>query len=133
MITMLPNERNMCLETIGALFLFPRSDVSEGRRFNSEPNEHTYGMGRMIIREFNMEDMNRIVQKNNLRMECIFESDLAVSIPNTTFKGYQSTLSGFNESLKRGSSTSGPVSHDFSLDANLQCCLIHNCTAIHSV
>ena len=28
MITMLPNKRSMCLETIGSFFLFPRSDVS---------------------------------------------------------------------------------------------------------
>eukprot|EP00957_Ditylum_brightwellii_P071394 5427933-Ditylum_brightwellii.AAC.1 len=30
MSTMLPNKRSMCLETIGALFLFQCSDVSEG-------------------------------------------------------------------------------------------------------
>ena len=77
-------------------------------------------MGRMILREFNMEQLIRIFQKNNLRMECIFESDLSVSRSNTTFKGYQSKLSDFNESLKRGSSTYGTVSHDFfSLDVHL--------------
>ena len=120
MSTMLPNKFNMRLETIGALFLFPRSDVSEGRRLNSDPNEHTYGMWRSILCEFNMEQLTRIVQKNNLRMECIFDSYLAVSRSNTTFKGYQSTLSDFNENLKRGSYTYGPVSHDcFSLDAHL--------------
>ena len=68
MITMLPNKRNMCLEAIGALFLFPRSDVSEGRRLNFYPNEHTYGMWRMILREFNIKQLIIIVQKNNLRM-----------------------------------------------------------------
>ena len=120
MRNVLHNKRNMCLETIGALFLFPHSDVSEGRRLTSDPNEHIYGMGRMILREFNMEQLIRIFRKNNLRIEYIFESDLAVSRPNTTFKGYQSTLSDFNESLKRGSSTYGTVSRDcFSLDAYL--------------
>ena len=120
MITMLTKNRNMCLETIGSLFLFPRIRVSEGRRLTSDPNEHSNGMWRMILREFNMEQLIRIVQKNNLRMECIFENDIVVSRSNTTFKGYLSTLSDFNESLKRGSSTSGPVSHDcFSLDAHL--------------
>ena len=64
MITMLHNERNMCLETIGALFLFPRSDVSEVRRLTSESNEHTYGMRRMILHEFNMEQLIRIFWKN---------------------------------------------------------------------
>ena len=47
----------MYLETIGDLFLFPRSDVSEGRRINFDPNKYTYGMCRMILREFNMEQL----------------------------------------------------------------------------
>ena len=71
----------MCLETIGSLVLFPRSDVSEGRRLTFEHNEHIYGMWRMILREFNMEQLIIIVQNNNLRMSCIIESDLAVSRP----------------------------------------------------
>ena len=110
---MLPNKRNMCPENIGSLFLFPCSDVSEGRRLTSDPNEHIYGMRRMILCEFNMEQLIRIFQKNNLRMECIFEIDITVSRLNKTFKGYQSTLSDFNKSLKRGLSTSGPVIHDY--------------------
>ena len=134
MIKMLPKKRNMGLETIGALLLFTRSDVSEGRCLTSDTNWHTYRMWRMIISEFNMEQLIRIFQKKNFHMECIFESGLAVSISNTTFKGYQITLSDFNEILKRGSSTSGPVSHDcFSLDANLQCCIIHHGTVINLV
>ena len=73
----------------------------------------------MIISKFNMKQMIRIVQKNNLYMEFIVESDLAISRLNTTFKGYQRTLFDLNESLKRGSSTSVPVSHDyFSLNAH---------------
>ena len=42
--TMLPNKRNMLLETIGCLFLFTRSDVFEGRHCTSEAYEQTYGM-----------------------------------------------------------------------------------------
>ena len=122
MSKILPKNRNMCLETIGALFLFTRSDVSEGRRITSDPNNHTYGMWQMIVFEFNMDQLTRIVQKKILCMECIFESDLAVSGPNKTLKGYQSTLSDFNEILKRGSSTSVSVRHDcFSLDAHFYC------------
>ena len=120
MSTMLPNKRNMCLETIGDLFLFPCSNVSEGRRLTSDPNEHTYGMWQMILREFNMAQLIIIVQKKNFCMECIFESDIDVPRLNKTFKGCQSTLSDFNEILNMGQSTSGPVSHDcFSLDAHL--------------
>ena len=76
---MLPNMCNIFLETIGSLFLFPRSDVSEGRRLSYDPNEHIYRMRRLILREFNMEHLIRIFQKNNLRMEYIFESDHAAS------------------------------------------------------
>ena len=68
MSTMLPNKHNMCPETIVALFIFSRSDVSEGRRLNYNTNDHTYEMWLMIICEFNMEQLIRIVQKNNLRM-----------------------------------------------------------------
>ena len=87
MSKILPKNRNMCLETIGALFLFTRSDVSEGRRITSDPNKHTYGMWKMIVFEFNMDQLTRIVQKKILCMECIFESDLAVSRSNTNSKG----------------------------------------------
>ena len=79
MSTMIPNKRNICLETIGYLLLFTRSDVSEGRRLTSDPNEYIYGMWQMILREFNMEQLIRIVQRYNFCMECIFESDLDVS------------------------------------------------------
>ena len=102
MSTMLPNKNNMCFENIGYFFLFKLSNVLEGMCLNSDPNEHTYGMWQMILREFNMEQLIRIFQNNNLRMECIFESDIAVSIPNTTFKVYQSTFSDFNERLRGG-------------------------------
>ena len=60
-----------------------------------------------------MEKLIKKFQKNNLRMECTFEIDISVSRSNTTFKGYYSTLSGFDESLNRGSFMSGPVSRDF--------------------
>ena len=57
-------------------------------------------------------------------MECIFESDLAVSRSNTTFKVYQGTLSDFNNSLNRGSYTSGLVSHE---------CFSTRCTFVNVV
>ena len=80
MSTMLPYKRNMCLETIGALFLFTRSDVSEGRRINSDPNEQNICNVANDFCGFNMEQMIIIVQKKNFCMEYIFESDISVSI-----------------------------------------------------
>ena len=97
MSTMLTNKHNICLETIVDFFLFPRIDVSEGRRLTSEPNEHTYGMWRMILHEFNMKKLIRIVQNNNLRMEFIYEIYLDVLISNTTSKCYQFMSSDFND------------------------------------
>ena len=57
-----------------------RSEISKVRRLTSDTNEHTYGMWRMIICEFNMEYLIKRFQKNNLRLESIFESDISISI-----------------------------------------------------
>ena len=78
MSTMLSNKRNMCLETIEAFFLFTRSDLPEGKRLTSDPNEHIYGMWQMILCEFNMEQLIRNFKENIFCMECIFESDLDI-------------------------------------------------------
>lgn len=48
-ITMLPNKRNMWLETIAVLFLTARDDVSKTRGLTSECNEHFFGMIRTIM------------------------------------------------------------------------------------
>ena len=67
----------------------------------------------MILREFNMEHLIKKFQKKDLRLECIFESDIAISRCRTTSKGYQSPLSNFQDSLKKVSFMSGPVSQYF--------------------
>ena len=69
----MPNKRNMLLETVACLFLFSRDDVSQGQRLTSEANEHTYGMWRMILREFNMEQLIQIVQKAIIKNNALFE------------------------------------------------------------
>ena len=84
---MLPNMRNMLLETIGSLFLFPRDDVWQGNRTTSESNEHTYGFWRMIRRKFTIEQLIQIVQKTTLKTEAIFESNMEIS-RSKKFKGY---------------------------------------------
>ena len=70
--TMLANMRNMVLETVGLLFLVARDDVLHPRRNTSECNEHTYGMWRTMLREFNAEQLTRIVHKSNLKTDCVF-------------------------------------------------------------
>jgi hypothetical protein len=80
---MMPNKRNMLLETIACLFLFPRQDVFQGQRLTSEANEHTYGLWRMILREFNMEQLIRIVQKAIIKNDAMFESNFDAFRSNT--------------------------------------------------
>ena len=94
--TMMPNKRNMLLETIACLFLFPCRDVFQGQRLTSEANEHTYGLWRMILCEFNMEQLIRIVQKAIVKNDAMFESNFDAFRSNT-MKGYPS---GLQESSK---------------------------------
>ena len=97
--TMLANKRNMLLETVGIMFLVARGDVSHPRRTTSECNEHTYGMWRMALREFNVEQLTRIVQKSMIKMDCVFESNLVLSRSNAGLSGYQETLPSFIKSM----------------------------------
>ena len=119
--TMMTNKRNMLLESIGILFLVARSDVSQPRRATSEPNEHSYGAWRMLLREFNMEQLLRIVEKSKIKLDAIFESGLVTSRSKTYFKGYQQTYPEFIESLvassNGGISMSGPVNVDLNMPA----------------
>ena len=86
--TMLANKRNMVLESVGVLFLVSRDDVVHMRRCTSECNEHTYGFWRMLLHEFKMEQLIRIVERSNIRLYAIFESNLVTSRLDTSFKGY---------------------------------------------
>lgn len=116
------NKRNMTMETIAVLFLVSRSDVSQPRRTTSEANEHTYGNWRQFLREFTIEQLIRIVDKQQLKMNAIFESNLAVS-RDKGGKGYQQTMPEFIKSLKLASSKrppTGPVEVDLNESAVTQ-------------
>ena len=89
------NKRNMLLETVGLMFLIPRSDVSHPRRVTSECNEHTYGIWRTVLREFNMEQLLRIIGKSDIRTNAIFESNLVTHRSKSAFKGYHQTFPDF--------------------------------------
>jgi len=110
------------LETVGTVFLVMRDDVKHSRRCTSEGNEHHYGFWRMILREFNMEQLNRIVMKTNIRWQALFESRLVISRSNTYFRGYQQTFPEFLSSLQAGSAgvTAGPVHVDLDAPAVTQ-------------
>lgn len=106
----------MLLETIACLFLFPRQDVFQGQRLTSEANEHTYGLWRMILREFNMEQLIRIVQKAIIKNDAMFESNFD-ALRSNTMKGYPSGLQEFIKNMQKGSAYSGPIDVDLTKPA----------------
>ena len=108
---MLPVKRNMLLETVGLLFLIARDDVSLINLLTSESNEHTYGLWRMIRREFNVLQLIEIVQKSTLKLECFFQSDFNMNRSNKA-KGYQGATDKFHRMIMKGSTTHGPVNVD---------------------
>jgi hypothetical protein len=87
--TMIVNKRNMLLDIVGIMFLVARKDVERLRRTTSKCNELTYDMWRMMLREFNVEQLIGIVQKSMIKLDCIFESSLLISRSNAGLCGYQ--------------------------------------------
>ncbi len=75
-LILIGNKRNMLLETMGIMFLVARKDVEHPQRTTSECNEHTYGMWRMMLQKFNVEQLVCIVQKSMIKLDCIFASSL---------------------------------------------------------
>ncbi len=100
--TMMANKRNMLLETVGILFLIARDDVFHTRHNTLECNEHTFGMWRTMSssREFNMDQLIRIVQKTNIKTDAIFSSQLKTCWSRDRLVGYQSTFQEYVESLR---------------------------------
>ena len=86
---MMTNKRIFFLEKISFIFLVPIDDVSQTRRLTEEGNKNFYRLWRMILMEFIMERLIRIVQKSIIKLRAIFESGLVTSRRNSTFKGYQ--------------------------------------------
>ncbi|KAL7427142.1 hypothetical protein ACHAXM_000726 [Skeletonema potamos] len=119
-LTMLPNKRNMLLETIANLFLFSRSDVSDSRRTTSEPAEHMFGTFRSIKQNVNVNDLIGIQNKANIRTEAIFKSNLVTSRSLCTNSGYQQTYPEFISAMKAVSNQSGPIDVDLKRPAVTQ-------------
>ena len=110
--TVLQNKRNIVLETVGLLTLITRDDVSQLRCATTEGNEHTHGMWRGSRREFRMEELIQIVQKSEIKVQALFESNLVTARSKSSFKGYSATFGDYLLSLKSGSRTSGNVEVD---------------------
>ena len=119
---MLANKRNMVLETVAIMFLVTRDDFPQPRRGTSEPNEHTYGMLRMLLREFTVADVNDLVNKVRLKINSLFRGNLVID-RSKSMKGYAGTLPDFLASSQVGSMeeiVAGPVSVDLNYDAKTQ-------------
>ncbi len=100
--TMMANKQNMLLEAVGILFLIARDDVFHPRQNASGCNEHTFGMWRTMSssRDFNMDQLIRIVQKRNIKTDAIFSSQLKTHQSRDGSAGYQSTIEENVESLR---------------------------------
>jgi hypothetical protein len=66
----------------------------------------------MILREFNMEQLIRIVQKAVIKNDAMFESSLDAFRSNNRMKGYPAGLQQFIKNMRNGSSSSGPIDID---------------------
>ena len=70
----------------------------------------------MILCEFNMEQLIRIVQKAIVKIDAMFESNFDAFRSNT-MKGYPSGLQEFIKNMQNGSSSSGPIDIDLTKPA----------------
>jgi hypothetical protein len=84
--TMVPNKRNMLIETLSFMFLVSQSDVTQSRRITSEPNEHTCGCWRVMLPDFTIEQLIGIVDKNKIRFDAIFGSGLMTAQSSCTLR-----------------------------------------------
>ncbi len=100
--TMLPNKRNMVLESVTVLFLAICSDVFKLCLCTSEANEHTYGMLRQMCREFNAEQFILLVDKLRLKLDAIIGSNLEMVCNKSRCKGYLNTFPDFLNCLIKG-------------------------------
>ncbi len=101
--TMLPNKRDMVLESVTAvLFLATRSNVFKLCLCTSEANEHTYGMLRQMCCEFNAEQFIHLIDKLRLKLDAIFGSNLETVCNKSRCKGYLNTFPDFLNCLIKG-------------------------------
>jgi hypothetical protein len=100
--TMLPNKRNMLLESVAVLFLATHSNVFKLHLCTSEANKHTYGMLRQMCHEFNAEQFIRLVDKLWLKLDAIFGSNLETVCNKSRCKGYLNTFPVFLNCLIKG-------------------------------
>ena len=102
------------VESIGLIFLFPRSDFHNPRLSTSESNEHIYGNYRRVEREFTVERLLHLEDMNHRKTRAIFESNLKTDMSGCA-SGYQATYQEFVDAASNCEvecKTAGPVEVD---------------------
>eukprot|EP00978_Attheya_sp_CCMP212_P000272 scaffold503_cov71-Attheya_sp.AAC.2 len=72
----LANKQNMVAETLAVIFLVSRRDTPNPRHLTSKPAEHTFGSMRVVLREPTVHEMTELVEKIELKLKAMYESNL---------------------------------------------------------
>ena len=86
-------KRNIVAETIAFMFLVLCSDITKPRHCTSEPCEHTFGMLRIMVREFSCLDFVQLIEKHIRRLTVMYKHLFSPS--RYPKKGYQATFEDF--------------------------------------
>ena len=101
------------VESIGVLFLFPRSNFNNKRIATSESNEHTFGNYHIQEIEITMDIFLYMEPINSRKTHATYEINL-----NT--HGYQATYEGFFEAASN-CNFANPTSGQIHVNDNLPC------------
>ena len=99
-------KRNIASETIAFMFIVLRSDIAKPRHCTSEPAEHTFGMLRLIVREFGCLEFAEMIEKQIRRLKLMYRNRFRPS-RDPKKKGYQSTFEDFFDYTCDGSVDEG--------------------------
>ena len=84
----LANKQNTVAETLVVIFLVSRGDTPNHWHLTPDLAEHTFGSTRVIIREPTVNEMTELVEKIELNLKAMYESNLVGTIIWHKVKGY---------------------------------------------
>jgi hypothetical protein len=98
-------------ETVAFMFLVLRSDIAKPRHCTSEPAEHTFGMLRLMVREFGTLEFAQMIEKQILRVKLAYKHGFRPS--KEKGKGYQASYEDYFD-----------YTYDSSVDEGMLCLFI---------
>lgn len=104
-------KRNIMSETVAFMFLVLRSDIAKPRHCTSEPAEHTFGMLRLMVREFGTLEFAQMIEKQILRVKLAYKHGFRPS--KEKGKGYQASYEDYFD-----------YTYDSSVDEGMLCLFI---------